>query len=74
MRERRWMVCNVHGAPCGQTFATEAEAQTAQRDYPVGCDYHVRPVEIVVRGTPPEPWCFLATPSRTGSQEGTDGE
>lgn len=56
-----WMVCNVHGEPAGKLWATEAEARDDQRRFPVGCDYHVRPVEVrtIVRGFPPEPWCHL---------------
>ena len=62
MTRHGWMVCTRSGDPCGEVFDTEAAARQAQRGYPVGCDYHVRPVamRIVVRGQPPQPWCFRA--------------
>jgi hypothetical protein len=56
------MVCDSMSQPTGDFFTTEEAAKQAQGAYPVGCDYHVRPVTmtIEVHGSPPEPWFHKA--------------
>jgi hypothetical protein len=58
MIRRGWMVCDINGQPCGEVLLSEQEAKLEQRTYPVGCDYHVRPVRVTidVLGSPPQPW------------------